>query len=512
MRFKAQLASIVSVLALLTACGGGGGTTPPSGGNPPANSTQGAITGKIVDAKTGLGIAGAKVTAGALSATTDAQGQYTLPGVAASSRVAVAAEAGNYAEGLSVAAVTQGQTQTLVTKLLPLGVTASFANATGGTVNVPNSPAQVVLPPNAFSTTGNVTIELTPINPAIDSAVMPGDFTTANGAQTIESFGALAVTPRDSAGNVIDLAAGQTATIRIPAVSKGGALSPTIPLFYVSKVDGSWVREGTATLAGTAPNQYYEGVVSHFSVWNADQVIETVRFTGCVRDASGAAVSGVRVASDGVDYIGSSSALSDASGNFTVPMKRNATATISGSKGGNLLTNAISKTSAAADFSDAACLVISTNNSAVKIQLSWGANPSDLDSHLFTPNGEEVYFGNPGSLSVAPFANLDVDDTNGSGPEIITINRLMVGTYTYGVNLYSGSGTITSSPTQVELNVGGQLRIFTPTAGETGSTRYHTMFNLVVDARCNVTIVPVGTWQDAPPAPSGAVTPVYCTP
>ena len=27
---------------------------------------------------------------------------------------------------------------------------------------------------------------------------------------------------------------------------------------------------------GTAPNQYYEGVVSHFSVWNADQVYDSV--------------------------------------------------------------------------------------------------------------------------------------------------------------------------------------------------------------------------------------------
>lgn len=512
MKQKIQLATAIFAAVLMAACGGGGGTTPPVTG--PSQTAQGVIVGKIVDATTGIGIAGARVAAAAVNATTDAQGRYTLTNVITGDRVAVTADAGNYAEGLSVSAVTLGQTVTLVTKLLPLGATGTFGNATGGTVNVPGSTAQVVLPANAFTVTGNVTVEVTPINPALDSALMPGDFTTANGTQSIESFGAIAVTPRDSAGNVINLAAGKTATIRIPAVSKSGVvLSPTIPLFYVDKATGSWVREGTATLAGTAPNQYYEGTVTHFSVWNADQVINTVRFTSCVKDAAGAPVSGVRITSDGINYIGASSALTDANGNFTVAMKSNAQATVSGSKNLNLFTNVVSKTSAAIDFSDAVnCLVISTNNNAVNIKLTWGNEPSDLDSHLYTPSGDHVYYANRGTFGAAPFANLDVDDTSSFGPEVVTINRLMVGTYIYGVHLYSGSGSISASPTQVEVNVGGQLRIFTPTANTSAAVRFHTMFNLVVDARCNVTITPVGTWQDGPPAPVASSAPVYCTP
>lgn len=83
----------------------------------------------------------------------------------------------------------------------------------------------------------------------------------------------------------------------------------------------------------------------------------------------------------------------------------------------------------------------------------WGASPSDLDSHLFTPNGDHVYFGAKGALTGLPFVNLDVDDITSFGPEVVTLTRVMQGTYVYAVHNYSGTQSpgITGSPTRVEL-------------------------------------------------------------
>jgi len=57
------------------------------------------------------------------------------------------------------------------------------------------------------------------------------------------------------------------------------------------------------------------------------------------------------------------------------------------------------------------------NDSEIRIVLSWGANPRDLDSH-FVGEDIHVFYGNKSAKGV----NLDCDDTNGYGPETITID------------------------------------------------------------------------------------------
>jgi hypothetical protein len=421
-------------------------------------------------------------------------------------------EATNYTESVSVVTVVVGANASLTTKLVPIAANPIVDNSIGGVISVPNSSAQFVLPANAFSAAGTYTVAVTPINPALDSAVMPGDFTTSDGTQFIESFGVFSVVARNAAGQVVDLAAGKTATIRISATSKGGSLTAAISLFYLDKNTGSWVREGTATLVGVEPNQYYEGTVSRFGIWSANEVINTVRFNGCVRDAAtGFRVSGVRVISDGINYTSYAAGVTDESGNFSVPMKISSTAVFTGEKDG-AFTNSVSKTAVAANFSDTNCLILSSASNSVRIQLTWGQNPSDADSHLITPSGAQIFYANGGNLRAAPFANLDVDDVTSFGPEIITISQLMVGTYTYGVKLFSGSGSLTSSPIAVQLNIAGNLRVFSAPAGETATTRFLRLFTLTVDQTCNITVQSVNTWElDNPTQIQPNATPTYCT-
>ena len=149
------------------------------------------------------------------------------------------------------------------------------------------------------------------------------------------------------------------------------------------------------------------------------------------------------------------------------------------------------------------------------MKLTWGAAPYDLDSHLYTPSGAHVYFSSKGRLLADPFANLDVDDTSSFGPEVITLTRLMVGTYKYHVHNYSGfsSGSFTNASARVELNVPGRAsELFTPPAvPEPSSTRVWTLFELDVDPQCNVTVRRVPGFSANAPALPAASTPQFCT-
>ena len=78
---------------------------------------------------------------------------------------------------------------------------------------------------------------------------------------------------------------------------------------------------------------------------------------------------------------------------------------------------------------------------SLRIVLTWGDTPQDLDSHLVGPvSGEStfwVWWNNVGSCTAQPFACLDVDETEGRGPETITIAQRNPGRYVYSVHNFS---------------------------------------------------------------------------
>ncbi len=77
----------------------------------------------------------------------------------------------------------------------------------------------------------------------------------------------------------------------------------------------------------------------------------------------------------------------------------------------------------------------STGGSAFRATLSWGED-NDIDLHTFAPNGQHSFYGN---LDIA-LGNLNLDDTDGFGPENFTITNRAPGTYRIAVN-YFGRGT-----------------------------------------------------------------------
>lgn len=98
-----------------------------------------------------------------------------------------------------------------------------------------------------------------------------------------------------------------------------------------------------------------------------------------------------------------------------------------------------------------------------RVVLTWGESPSDLDSHMVGPDTEgnqfHVTFGTGGAPGPAGtyICNLDVDDTNGFGPETMTLDPQSGATYYYYVQQYSEDGTLTGSLATVRVYHGSAL-------------------------------------------------------
>ncbi|MGD1894970.1 MAG: hypothetical protein ACFB15_30785 [Cyclobacteriaceae bacterium] len=115
---------------------------------------------------------------------------------------------------------------------------------------------------------------------------------------------------------------------------------------------------------------------------------------------------------------------------------------------------------------------------SLRIVLTWGENPSDLDSHLTGPQADgnrlHCYYANQApNVQV----NLDVDDVTSYGPETITISSLVAGTYRYSVHNYSdryfssGAAGIVTSPAKVEVySTAGLIASFVAPPANSGDT------------------------------------------
>lgn len=103
-----------------------------------------------------------------------------------------------------------------------------------------------------------------------------------------------------------------------------------------------------------------------------------------------------------------------------------------------------------------------TQEDVIRLVLTWGSAPSDLDSYLIGSSGDgtatNVNFRNMTETdrSGQKIAELDVDDTSSYGPETITIYDTQ-GAYKFCVVDYDGTGTMSYSSAQVKIYVGSTL-------------------------------------------------------
>lgn len=349
------VALLATLLALvLGGCGGGGGTAAPAA----------ALSGFVTDAAgSGGSLAVADATVRAIridtgatvaSTTTDAAGRYRLRRLPldAGLRIAVippAPQTDNFGNVYRYFGTTRQLTFTVAAENridFGLGSARGYAfnpsaAVTLGTAGTSVSPAaaQVDLPAGALvrsggttAPAGNVTALVQPIDVSTTTGsataagldAFPGDMLAVradDSPTSIASFGAMTVEFFDTDGTALQLAAGQTATIRIPVPAALQATAPaTIPLWWFNTATGLWEEEGTATLA--ADSSYYEGNVSHFTTWNADIPITVAQVSGEVHYADGSPAAGAVVRLTGVDYGYQRVAVLDANGRFSLPARR----------------------------------------------------------------------------------------------------------------------------------------------------------------------------------------------
>lgn len=458
------------------------------------------IEGIVRDYSTGMGIANMKVSTGSQSTMTDSNGTYLI-GVdnPLLERVVIDVEGDGYALTNKIVSVNSERITVLNVDMLATGASVEFDPSQNYTINVNNSIASVrieadsLVRSNGSSPVGLVTADITPIDPAIDISLMPGDMMSVNSSgelSPIASFGALTVDFKDSAGNDLDLASGTTATIKIPVSSRGQVLPSTIPLFYFDNEKAAWVEEGTATLSDD--KSYYEGSVTHFTTWNADYLYDYVTIKGCVQDSNTSQrLANATVDLIGKNYNGANIAVTDADGNFEITAMENAISLITARLNGQV-SNTLSIPTETTDITLDECLFIGT--APLKVRLTWGENPSDLDTHVIGPNDYHIWYVNLGDYAI-DFAELDVDDVSSYGPEVFTALQFpSVGRYHYSVYHFAGISTITDSPARVELTLNGQSTIFTPPAGQTADDTWWNVFDIIVDDSGNITIEPINTW------------------
>jgi hypothetical protein len=101
----------------------------------------------------------------------------------------------------------------------------------------------------------------------------------------------------------------------------------------------------------------------------------------------------------------------------------------------------------------------------LRVVLTWGEKPSDLDSHLTGPDAVSrfhIYYSKKGSENAAPFSFLDHDDVTSYGPETVTIIEQKEGVYRYSVHDFTNRGSNSSqkmanSSAKVEVYQGANL-------------------------------------------------------
>jgi hypothetical protein len=228
---------------------------------------------------------------------------------------------------------------------------------------------------------------------------------------------------------------------------------------------------------------YISEVISNFAVWaNVTSTVETVHLVATPQYAGPGTVSGtVNNAFTGLGLPGVTLNFRSSINTTTGPTIASTTTDASGNyiatlNGGNYTAEAIlpGYTTAYFTVTSLGTLTSANQNGTInptlpagqtRVILTWGASPSDLDSHMTGPlSGStsrfHVYFASRGSSTATPFVNLDVDDVSSYGPETTTIYQQTAGTYNFSVYDYSNGGLTSSFALSAS---GAKVRVYNST-------------------------------------------------
>ena len=72
----------------------------------------------------------------------------------------------------------------------------------------------------------------------------------------------------------------------------------------------------------------------------------------------------------------------------------------------------------------------------LRIVLAWDSDHTDVDLHVVTPNGEHAWYG---QRTIPSGGSIDIDATDGFGPEIFATPNAIRGAYQVYANYYGGN-------------------------------------------------------------------------
>jgi hypothetical protein len=242
------------------------------------------VAGRVTDLYN-VPISNAVVTAGLITATTDIDGHFLITNVdLIKSAGFVKVDKAGFFPGSRTFFVS-GNGVNLKIKLIPKIASGVFAASAGGIINARGGGSvdiganAVVNATTGVAFTGNVSVSAFFLNPGDDgfSDYMPGDLrgiTSGNQEKMLKSYGMMSIEMNDASGNRLQLAHGKDATITMPIPFFMQTNAPaTIPLWYFDETKGLWQEDGVAVKQGSN----YMGTVKHFSFWNCDVPMESVK-------------------------------------------------------------------------------------------------------------------------------------------------------------------------------------------------------------------------------------------
>jgi hypothetical protein len=513
--------------SMICGCGGGGDssgssttttpttstpTTTPSGQNV---SDKGIVMGKITD-ENGAAVSSVSVTLDSTTIASNEQGFFVIEQVTAGTDKVLRYSKAGYVPGTKTVNVVAGQESFANLSLKAVGISQQLTGSAGGTVTDDRTDGQngsIIIPANAVvnaagAPVSSYTVELTTLLPSDPnySSLFPGKFlggstpgSTAN-PQPLISYGVVNVDLKDSQGNKVFLASGAKATINFPIDPAHDPGTSTVPIWYLDENTGVWIQEGTAAKSGS----FYTADVSHLTPWNVDimmpdrstKVVEVVGLDGALVQNAFVIVEGTGYRQTG--YTGSA-------GTVSLVTRGNDTIRVWAEKG--TLKSAVT-TETAASSGNSKTNRIELIEPLVTVTMSWGVNPSDLDSHMTGPltgtSRFHVWYSDQGSLSLSPYCSLDTDDTTSYGPEIVTVTKLVAGVYRYSVHNYSTQSSFKMESSGCVVNVvipkSGIIRRYDIPASNPANGNLWVVFELTVDSTGNIALADVNQFKETNPS------------
>lgn len=244
------------------------------------------FAGRITD-ENDFPVAGATVSAGSESTTTDANGLFRLPELRLPAQNAILhVSRPGYFDFSRAFIVQNGAMQTVSIQLLQKKLIHSFLASQSTTAQAGVAklrfPANSITMADGSAYAGVVSVYaryLDPTDPNLNRH-MPGDLrgiNTGGEEQTLATFGMIGVELTTPGGVPLRIASGKEVEISMPIPAAKQSVAPAeIALWHYDTEKARWIEEGSAQKSG----DQYVGKVRHFSFWNCDVGIPLVILDG----------------------------------------------------------------------------------------------------------------------------------------------------------------------------------------------------------------------------------------